>query len=96
VEEIPRQPFLAQSVPNPTAAATSINFGLSGDESVDLGIYDARGRLVRRLVHGATPAGVHHTMWDGRDERGQMAGAGVYFCRLRLTGLRFERRIVRM
>jgi flagellar hook assembly protein FlgD len=28
------------------------------------------------------PAGFHHAMWDGTDERGLRVKPGTYFCRL--------------
>jgi hypothetical protein len=52
----------------------------------DVSIFDASGRLVRRLVSGSLPAGVHTVTWDGRDARGVAAGAGAYFVRLAWGG----------
>jgi flagellar hook assembly protein FlgD len=42
------------------------------------------------------PAGVHSITWDGRDERGGRAGAGVYFAMLKHEGLIRITRIVRL
>ena len=41
-----------------------------------------RGALVATLVDEVLPAGRHAVVWDGRDETGRAAPAGVYFCRL--------------
>jgi subtilisin-like proprotein convertase family protein len=48
----------------------------------DVSIFDASGRLVRRLVSGSFPGGVHSVSWDGRDDQGATVSAGVYLVRL--------------
>lgn len=69
--------------PNPFGDATEIRFELPAAAPVSLAIYDVSGRLVRRLVTGRREAGAHAVTWDGRDEAGSAAAAGVYFYRLR-------------
>jgi flagellar hook assembly protein FlgD len=49
---------------------------------VELTIYDARGRRVKRLVSGTLPAGPHQAAWQGRDESGRPVAPGVYFVRM--------------
>jgi Peptidase family C25/FlgD Ig-like domain len=68
--------------PNPFNPSTRISFSLPSQQSVDLKVYSARGRLVRSLLHGSQPAGLHHAVWGGRDDRGQIVASGVYFYRL--------------
>ena len=48
-----------------------------------LEVLDARGRLVRSLASGPYAAGRHGFAWDGRDEAGRRAAAGIYFARVR-------------
>jgi hypothetical protein len=72
--------------PNPFRGATRIGFDLPEASGVRLQVLDARGRLVRTLVNGTYPAGRHQGIWDGRDEDGEDASAGVYFCRLEAGG----------
>jgi flagellar hook assembly protein FlgD len=50
--------------------------------NASLRVYDVSGRLIRSLVDGRLPAGMHEVMWNGRDENGAMAASGVYFYRL--------------
>ncbi len=52
----------------------------------DVSIFGASGRLVRRLASGSFPTGVRSVTWDGRDDRGVAASAGVYFVRLAWGG----------
>jgi flagellar hook assembly protein FlgD len=46
-------------------------------------IVDAQGRLVRTLASRSMPAGAHALSWDGRDDRGAAAAAGIYFAVVR-------------
>ncbi len=77
-------PGLRPGSPNPSRGATTIGYELPAPAAATIKIYDAQGRLVRTLRDGTTmePAGSHHVRWDGRDDRGYAASAGVYFCRL--------------
>jgi len=61
---------------------------------VQIGIYDAMGRLVRGLVDAPLPPGTYSVDWDGRTGRGEEAASGVYFCRLRRGGESDTERVV--
>jgi hypothetical protein len=70
--------------PNPTAAGASIVYSLpSSQDAVELGVYDASGRLVARLSDARATAGRHVMHWDGRDLAGRTVPAGVYHYKLR-------------
>jgi hypothetical protein len=85
---------LRQNVPNPFNPSTVIPFTLARGESVNLAIYDLRGRVVRRLVDGGTlPAGSHEVAWDGRGDDGRSVAAGVYLYSLRTPSLDETRRL---
>jgi hypothetical protein len=90
---VPGVTFLAQSAPNPSAASTTIAFGLPRPGTITLDVFDPRGRLVKRLAQGPHGAGVHRTSWDGRDASGTRVSAGVYFYRLITPEGRFEKRM---
>jgi hypothetical protein len=76
-----RQPALAVA-PNPFNPRTVVSFELSEAGEVAVAVHDVQGRLVRRLAAGRYGSGRHELVWDGRDERGRAAGAGVYLVRL--------------
>ncbi len=79
----PAASALRPNVPNPFNPRTTLTLAIPRPEIVDLAIYDPAGRLVRRLLDGAAlPAGVHHTVWDGRDAMGRDVAAGTYLARL--------------
>ncbi len=83
VVDLPPVPTLAQNVPNPFNPRTEISYTIPTDGAhVRLGIYDLVGRHVRTLVDDARPAGRHLVVWDGADETGRPAPAGVYVYRL--------------
>jgi hypothetical protein len=74
---------LFQNVPNPFNPSTVIGYQLAADARVWLGVYDARGRLVRMLRAGVDqPAGRHRVEWNGRDARGVRVASGRYYYRL--------------
>ena len=73
---------LDQNYPNPFNPATAIRFTLPEAGVATLTILDVQGRHVRTLIHGSRPAGGQEVRWDGRDEAGNIAAAGVYLARL--------------
>ena len=82
--ETPSMAFaLYQNAPNPFNPATTIRFYLPEWRVVTLDVYDAGGRLVRRLAEGSREKGIHSASWDGRDAAGREAGSGMYFARLK-------------
>ncbi len=78
----PRRFGIAAVVPNPFNPRTTVWFDLDAAGAATLAVYDLRGRLVRTLAAGPRQAGQHRADWDGRDERGNAAAAGVYLLRL--------------
>lgn len=73
---------LTQNYPNPFSGSTSIDYRINKAGQTSLEIFNLRGQLVRRLVHGAKVEGSHSVQWDGRDARGQSVASGVYTYRL--------------
>jgi hypothetical protein len=80
---LPSDRFLLRgAAPNPVNPWTTVSFDLPRQVEVELTIYDARGRRVKRLVSGTLPAGPHQAAWQGRDESGRPVAPGVYFVRM--------------
>jgi len=79
---VPAAVVLRQNTPNPFNPTTHIEFELAAAADARLEIFDARGRLVRMLLAGMQPAGVHRVIWNGLDERGAPAASGAYYYRL--------------
>lgn len=74
-----REFHLEQNYPNPFSPTTSIKYTLYQTQSVNLSIYDIRGRLVRTLVNELETAGSRSVEWDGTDHTGNALPSGVYF-----------------
>jgi hypothetical protein len=72
---------LSAPFPNPSRGSARFDLELGTSAQVDVSVFDAAGRRVRVLTRGNHAAGRHALAWDGRDERGTRARAGVYFVR---------------
>jgi hypothetical protein len=82
VDELPATPnLLYAAVPNPFNPATEISFEMAASGHARLSVYDASGRLIRTLLDGQRDAGRHNVTWNGRDDTGRAASAGVYLYR---------------
>jgi hypothetical protein len=81
---------------NPFRSSATINFTLSKSGTVSIRIYDAGGRLVRRLAEGRAALGSHTLSWDGRDDRRNLLPGGLYFCTLRSTDGVLAKKLVKL
>ena len=92
--------FLGPVVPNPLragdggAAGATVSFHLPSAGDVALAVYDARGRRLAGLAAGPYDAGTHRASWDGRDDQGRRAPAGLYFVAGTLSGVARSTRVV--
>jgi hypothetical protein len=89
-----RERFLRQNYPNPFRTVTTIEYVLTTGAKVDVVIYDAAGRVVRRFSQGSQNAGLQVLQWDGTDARGGRAPAGVYFYQVSANGVTEAKRLV--
>ncbi len=80
---------LGQNYPNPFNAETTLSFWLPGRASVELRIYDLRGRAVATLVDEEQTEGFHAVRW-----RADNFPSGVYFCSLVTPTSRLVRKLV--
>jgi predicted outer membrane repeat protein len=97
IEDTPEAPLalLHQNEPNPFAANTRIAYAVPAPGGrTRLRVYGADGRLVRTLVDEALPAGRRSAEWDGTDDTGAKAAAGVYFAVLETRGSLDRRKMV--
>ena len=91
---LPRTFALMANRPNPVLGTTRITFDLPVESDVHLAVYDLTGRMVRVLRQGAVGAGRHPVVWDGRDDQGAVAVAGVYFYRLEAGAFQQTRKLI--
>jgi len=81
--------------PNPAQVA-ELRFALPRRDDVELAVFDVAGRRVATLARGAFEAGTFSRKWNGRDDRGSLAGPGIYLYRLRVGSETFTLRGVRL
>ncbi len=96
VSNFPRSfPTLTAS-PNPASSDVILRYYTPSTPNSKIEIVDASGRLVRSLEGARWTEGWQETRWDGRDDNGQRAPAGVYWVRLALPGEVRTIRLVRI
>ncbi len=82
--------------PNPFRVRTEIHYSVADDTPILLAVFDASGRRVRVLTAAAQTPGRHTLVWDGRDDAGTPAPAGVYFARVTTGGSTAVARMVKL
>jgi hypothetical protein len=83
------------AVPNPGAGDVRLTFVAPRAGPCDARVFAAGGRAVRSL-RGDASAGTRIFTWDGRDDRGALAPAGLYFVRIAQGGATALGRVVRV
>ncbi|HEV8151074.1 MAG TPA: T9SS type A sorting domain-containing protein [Gemmatimonadales bacterium] len=91
---LPTRFALLQNQPNPFTRSTSIRFELPRAERVRLEVFDAQGRLLRRLADATYQPGRWSVEWDCRDASDRLAGPGIYFYRMATGSFRDQKKMV--
>jgi lysophospholipase L1-like esterase len=85
---LPRVFALSQNYPNPFNPSTSIRYDIPVGASIGdrvpvlLQIFTLRGQLIKTLENDRKSLGSHVVHWDGRNDRGESIGSGVYLYRI--------------
>jgi len=74
---------LYQNYPNPFNPATAIPFSLEISGFVRLDLYNMLGQKIKTLISGYRSEGHHSATWNGLDDNGLPAAAGVYIYQLK-------------
>jgi flagellar hook assembly protein FlgD len=80
---------------NPFRGDLDLRLDLPRPAPLSLELFDAAGRLVRRLDLGLRGAGAHRLFWDGRNEQGRDVGSGVFWARTSVGEETFVQKVVR-
>ena len=75
--------LMVSAFPNPFNAATSISFTISRPERVEITVYSITGQRVKTIASRHFTAGNGRVVWNTENERGEPAGSGIYFYRVR-------------
>ena len=94
-----KETALFPNYPNPFNPETWIPYQLANPSEVLITIYDARGRVVRRLDLGHQHEGYYTTQnraayWDGRNNVGERVASGIYFYTLTAGDFTTTRKMV--
>lgn len=95
--------IVVNASPSPFRSSLDLSFPTASLGSIptaappSIGVFDATGRLVRRLDGAAAgPGGTTVVRWDGTDFAGHPVGSGVYFFELQAGHLRGFGRAIRI
>lgn len=91
---VPAAVWLGLATPNPAHDGARFSFGLPRQASVELSLFDARGRRIKDLSRASMPPGEHSVIWNGLDEAGHPAASGLYFYLLRVEDRALSGRLV--
>jgi hypothetical protein len=80
--------------PNPAISGVNMRLHVTRESSVEMGIFDLRGRQVRSWISGSVATGSHEYHWNGRDAGGRDVPSGLYFIRLRSGDFQTTRPLV--
>ncbi|HDQ46231.1 MAG TPA: T9SS type A sorting domain-containing protein [bacterium] len=96
-------PVLAESFrlitnyPNPFNPETRIQYRIERSETATLAIYSVNGTLIRNLTADRFHVpGTYEITWDGRNAAGDMAGSGIYVCRLITSSMTVSKKMMLM
>ncbi len=91
----PDVPLSASVSPNPLNPGGILRFNTLRPGPARVAIFDVQGRLLRVVMdQPALPAGVHEVAIDGRGERGEPLGSGVYLFRVEAAKERATGKVV--
>jgi len=91
---LPTEFALLPLAPNPFTTASVVTFALPRAAHVRAEVFDLSGHRVKGLLDATRPAGEHRLAWQGDDDAGRPAPAGVYFVRVRAGDNESTRRVV--
>jgi hypothetical protein len=87
---------LGRAYPNPARGlgGVTLDFEAPMRTGVEARVYDVQGRLVRTVVDGVVERGVRRLRWDGQDQAGRVAAAGVYFVKLEASRFQASQKVL--
>jgi hypothetical protein len=74
------------ATPSLVKGKAKISFELNLEGHVSLNVYDAAGRMVRKLMDEVAGPGAHYVTWDRTSDDGRRVPPGVYFIKLGQLG----------
>ncbi len=100
---IPMVTKLQGNYPNPfnpsgagRSPTTTICFNLATKDTKNtkIEIYNIKGQKVKTLIDEKIEAGLHHVVWNGKDENGKPVASGIYFYKLKTDNFEKTRKMI--
>lgn len=79
--------LLLMNYPNPFNSGTMIRYELPETAFMELSIIDVKGNKIASLAKGIKAEGIYSFLWNAQESSGRSAPAGIYFLRLKQSGL---------
>ncbi|MEE9190352.1 MAG: T9SS type A sorting domain-containing protein, partial [Candidatus Neomarinimicrobiota bacterium] len=79
---IPDQLTVFPAYPNPFNPSTTIRYGIESDSRVTIEIHDISGKQILTLLNNTQTQGWYSVVWNGTNQQGDQAPAGVYFSKI--------------
>jgi hypothetical protein len=83
IGEVPSVFNLEQNYPNPFNPSTHIRYSLTENSHITLKVYNMLGQEIKTLADEFQSVGSHLTIWDGKDNLGNLTQSGVYTVQLK-------------
>jgi hypothetical protein len=95
-EVLPDVWALGQNYPNPFNPTTTIEFSMPQAAGVTVRVYNVLGQVVKTLVNGTLPPGIHRVQWDATDDTGAGVTSGLYIYRMETEAFQATKTLVLM
>lgn len=86
-EELQITNYQLSNYPNPFNPKTTINYTIDKKSTVEISIYNIKGRLVKKLIDQILEGGKYNVIWDGKDQKNQYCSSGIYLVNLKMNGI---------
>ncbi len=93
---IPTEFALSQNFPNPFNPTTQIGYQVPTESHVKITVYNTLGVEVATVVDKEQQAGYYNVVWDGKDNKGQTVGSGLYLYRMTAGSFNVVKKMVFM
>ncbi|RKY89278.1 hypothetical protein DRQ09_01645 [candidate division KSB1 bacterium] len=90
-----KKSILFKNYPNPFNLKTTIKYNIPYPQSVNLCIYDIKGKLIKTLVKNKKMyPGIYTTLWSGKNENNIEVSSGVYILVMKSEKFKIGRKLV--
>ncbi|MDI3504673.1 MAG: hypothetical protein PWP64_1609 [Candidatus Cloacimonadota bacterium] len=92
-DDFPTALMSLRNYPNPFNPTTNIELYIPKSGLVDVAIYNLKGQKIATLHHGQLAPGEHKFVWQGKDDKGQDSGSGIYLLKINANGESLSRKL---